>query len=78
VFTLLGTALVQLYAYKSGLWYELSPLALPVFGGAPLETYVFSVMHILYLILLYEYFCDDGSSAPKAKISARGLGTAGV
>lgn len=78
VFTLLGTALVQLYAYKSGLWYELSPLALPVFGGAPLETYVFSVLHILYLILLYEYFCDDGSSAPKAKISRRGLGAVGI
>ena len=77
-FSLLGTALIQLYAYKSGLWYELSPLALPVFGGAPLEAYLFSVLHILYLILLYEYFFDDGVSAKRTKISARGLGVVGI
>jgi hypothetical protein len=77
-FTLLGTALVQLYAYKSGLWYELSPLALPVFGGAPLETYLFSVVHILYLVLLYEYFFDDGQSVKQTKVSARSLAGLGV
>lgn len=77
-FTLLTTAIVQIYAYKSGLWFELSPLSLSVFGGAPLETYVFSVLHILYLILLYEYFFDDGTSTKQTKISARGLGMLGV
>ena len=77
-FTLLATAIIQIYAYKSGLWYELSPLSLPVFGGAPLETYLFSVFHILYFILLYEYFFDDGKSAKRTKISARGLGVVGV
>jgi hypothetical protein len=77
-FTLLITAGIQLYAYKSGLWYELSPLALPLFGGAPLETYIFSVVHILYLVLLYEYFFDDGGSVKRTKISARGLGMIGV
>ena len=76
-FTLLVTAIIQIYAYKSGLWYELSPLSLPVFGGAPLETYIFSVVHILYLILLYEYFFDDGVSAKRTKIHARGLGLIG-
>lgn len=77
-FTLLTTAMIQIYAYKSGLWYELSPLALPVFGGAPFETYLFSVLHILYLILLYEYFFDDGHSVKRTKISARGLAMVGV
>ena len=77
-FTLLATAIVQLYAYKSGLWYELSPLELPLFGGAPIESYVFSVLHILYLILLYEYFFDDGVSVKRSKISARSLGSLGV
>lgn len=77
-FTLLITAIIQIYAYKSGLWYELSPLSLPVFGGAPFETYIFSVLHILYLILLYEYFFDDGASAKRTKISARGLGVVGI
>jgi hypothetical protein len=77
-FTLLGAALLQLYAYKSGLWYELSPWALPVFGGAPLETYLFSIFHIIYFILLYEYFFDDGQSAKRSKLSARGLGMTGV
>jgi hypothetical protein len=77
-FTLLVTAIIQIYAYKSGLWYELSPLSLPVFGGAPFETYIFSVLHILYLILLYEYFFDDGLSAKRTKISARGLGILGI
>lgn len=77
-FTLLATALVQLYAYKSGLWYELSPLSLPVFGGAPLETYLFSVFHILYLVLLYEYFFDDGVSVKQTKLSARSLAGVGI
>ncbi len=77
-FTLLGTALMQLYAYKSGLWYELSPLSYSVFGGAPFEAYLFSVLHILYLILLYEYFFDDGLSAKRTKISARGLSIVGI
>lgn len=77
-FTLLATAIIQIYAYKSGLWYELSPLSLAVFGGAPLETYIFSVLHILYLILLYEYFFDDGTSTKRTKISPRGLGVLGV
>lgn len=77
-FTLLATAIIQIYAYKSGLWYELSSLSLPVFGGAPFETYIFSVLHILYLILLYEYFLDDGQSTKRTKISPRGLGILGV
>ncbi|MES2749704.1 MAG: hypothetical protein V4606_04910 [Patescibacteria group bacterium] len=77
-FTLLGTAILQLYAYKSGLWYELSPLSISILGGAPLEAYLFSVLHILYLILLYEYFFDDGVSAKRTKISARGLGIVGI
>jgi uncharacterized membrane protein YesL len=78
VFTILSAALVQLFAYKSGIWYEVSPLNLQVFGGAPVEAYLFSLVHILYFILLYEYFFDDKKSLSIYKIKARSASSLGL
>lgn len=78
LFTVLGTALIELYAYRTGVWYELSPLDVNLFGGAPLDAYIFSVVHILYFIVLYEYFLDDNKSVAPSKFASRGIALFGI
>lgn len=70
---LLVGATIQLFAYRTGLWFEMSSLNIQIFGGAPIETYLFSVLHILYLVLLYEYIVDDKRNSLQAKLPARTL-----
>jgi len=65
VFTFVVTTVVEIFAYINGLWYELSPFAIRVFGLFPLEAYVAGFAHILYFIVMYEYFFDDRESKVK-------------
>ena len=53
------TTFLEVVAYINGLWYELSPFSLRVFGLFPLESFVAAFVHILFFIVVYEYFFDD-------------------
>ncbi len=57
--TLVLTTIVEIFAYINGLWYELSPFSIRIFGLFPLEAYIAGFAHILYFIVMYEYFFDD-------------------
>lgn len=72
------TAIVQIYAYVHGLWYELAPSNTQIFGAGPLESYVFSTIFVLYCIVLYEYFFDDKSIRVKTIYVARIVGVLGA
>lgn len=58
-FTLLLTTVIEIFAYINGLWYEISPFSIRLFGLFPMEAYIASFAHILYFIVMYEYFFDD-------------------
>lgn len=58
-FTLVFTTVIEIFAYINGLWYEISPFSIRIFGLFPLEAYIASFAHILYFIVMYEYFFDD-------------------
>jgi len=74
----LATAVVQLYAYAHGLWYEIAPSNVQVFGAGPIESYIFSVTFILYMIVMYEYFFDDKTSRVRTVYVARIIGLLGI
>lgn len=76
--TVAVTAVVQIYAYIHGLWYELAPSNTMVFGSGPIESYAFSVTFILYMIVMYEYFFDDKHSRVKTTYVARILALLGI
>lgn len=63
--TLVLTTVVEIFAYINGLWYELSPFSIRIFGLFPLEAYVAGFAHILYFIVMYEYFFDDRGNKVK-------------
>jgi len=64
------TVVFQAFAYSQGIWYEVTPTNIWVFGAGPLESYVFAALLIIYFAVLYEYFFDDktnrGTSLTKA------------
>lgn len=72
------TAIVQIYAYVHGIWYELAPSNTSVFGSGPLESYVFSSVFVLYCIVLYEYFFDDKNGRVKTNYVAQIVGVLGI
>lgn len=61
--TLSVTTFFEVFAYINNLWSELSPFAVRVFGLFPLEVFLISFIHTLYLIVVYEYFFDDKKSS---------------
>jgi hypothetical protein len=63
--TLILTTVVEIFAYINGLWYEISPFNIRVFGLFPLEAYIAGFAHILYFIVMYEYFFDDRGNKVK-------------
>lgn len=57
-----ATVVMQSFAYRQGLWYEITPTNIMMFGTGPLESYVFACFLIVYFIVMYEYFFDDSYS----------------
>jgi len=57
-----ATIVIQSFAYRQGLWYEITPSHIMMFGAGPLESYVFASLLILYMVVMYEYFFDDGAA----------------
>lgn len=64
------TVVLQVFAYSQGIWYEITPTNIWVFGAGPLESYIFAAILIMYFTVMYEYFFDDktnrGTSLTKA------------
>jgi len=58
-----ATIVIQSYAYRQGLWYEITPSQLMMFGTGPIESYIFATLLIMYLVVMYEYFFDDHASS---------------
>jgi len=71
--TLFATALIELSAYTAGLWYEIDAATAFVWGGVPVASYLFSFVHVLYCIIVYEYFFDDKKSSPTTGYQKQGL-----
>lgn len=66
IMLLLTIALTVVYestAYINGIWYETSPSEWRVFGLFPVEAFVAAFSHLLYFVVLYEYFFDDRASS---------------
>ncbi len=57
-----ATVVIQSFAYRQGLWYEITPSHIMMFGAGPLESYVFASLLILYMVVMYEYFFDDSAA----------------
>ncbi|MCA9366155.1 hypothetical protein KC722_01100 [Candidatus Kaiserbacteria bacterium] len=57
-----ATMLFEAYAYTNGLWYELSPFEVRLFGLVPVEAFVAAFVHVLYFVVIYEYLFDDRKS----------------
>ena len=53
------TLFLEVIAYTNGLWYELSPSQLRLFGIIPVEALVAAFAHLLFFVVVYEYFFDD-------------------
>ena len=75
--TILGTGMIELFAYKTGIWFEVSATGTQ-FAGVPVSAYLFSVLHILYLIIVYEYFFDDGRNTGRSPFSQSMIVYAGL
>ena len=56
------TTLFEVIAYSNGLWYELAPTGIRLFGLVPLASFVAAFAHLLFYIVIYEYFFDDGKN----------------
>jgi hypothetical protein len=76
--TLFATALLELTAYTAGLWYEIDAATAFVWGGVPIASYLFSFLHVLYCIVVYEYFFDDKKTSGTANYGRQGLVLTGV
>jgi hypothetical protein len=64
--------LLQLYAYRYGLWYELSTSSVQLWR-VPLASLWFGVTLMLYYVVLYEYFFDDQKSRLRTNKIARSI-----
>lgn len=73
-----GTGLVQFFAYKQGIWYEIAPSATNLFGTGPIESYLFYCVMIFYLIITYEYFFDDAKARLRTNAVARQIALIGI
>jgi hypothetical protein len=71
--TLFATALIELSAYAAGLWYEIDAATAFVWGGVPIASYLFSFTHVLYCIVVYEYFFDDKKTSLTKSYQRSGL-----
>ncbi len=71
--TLFATALIELSAYSAGLWYEIDAATAFVWGGVPVASYLFSFVHVLYCIVVYEYFFDDKKTTLTSNYQRQGL-----
>jgi hypothetical protein len=76
--TLFVTALLELAAYTAGLWYEIDAATAFVWGGVPIASYFFSFVHVLYCIVVYEYFFDDKKTSVKGGYEQQGLALVGI
>lgn len=59
--------LFEAIAYTNGVWYELSPNELRIFGLFPVEVLIAAFTHLLYYIVVYEYFFDDKKTSLQNK-----------
>ena len=76
--TLFATALIEISAYTAGLWYEIDAATAFVWGGVPIASYLFSFVHVLYCIVVYEYFFDDKKTTPTPSYNRQGLALVGI
>lgn len=79
LFVAIGTTvLVEIFAYQNGLWYEVSPIGMVLFGLFPIEAFLAAFVHILYFIVVYEFFFDDRKTSTERTFSIetirRGVG----
>ena len=63
------TVLFEATAYINGIWYELSPSEVRVFGLFPVEAFLVAFSQVLYAVVLYEYFLDDREVSGDALVS---------
>jgi len=59
---LLGATLLlilEAFARITGSWYSVSPSVWPGWSGITIDAALFSILHTLYIVVLYEYFFDD-------------------
>lgn len=59
--------LIGVFAYINGLWFETSPTEIRIFGLVPVEALFAGFLHILFYVVLYEYFFDDRETAAVIK-----------
>ncbi|MEZ4200386.1 MAG: hypothetical protein R3B69_02220 [Candidatus Paceibacterota bacterium] len=59
------TLLLEVIAYHNGLWYELAPWHIRVFGLVPLEALIAGFFQVLFVVVAYEFWFDDGKSSQK-------------
>lgn len=57
-----ATVIIQSFAYRQGIWQEVTPTNTTMFGAGPLESYLFACLLVVYLLVMYEYFFDDSFS----------------
>lgn len=65
----LGAGLSILFegiAHIYGIWYTIGVDELRIFGLIPVEVIIASVLQLLFLVLLYELFFDDGEYTQKS------------
>ena len=72
-----GAAIFEASAYINGIWYALSPSEYRLFDLLPVEAFLAAFTHLLYFVVVYEYFIDDGTSGELRPQSLAWL-TAGV
>ncbi len=75
---LAGAALFEASAYVNGIWYSLSPSEYRLFDLIPIEAFAAAFMHLLYFVVAYEFFIDDGKSNGEIKSRSFAWLTAGM
>ena len=76
----LGVSLVlEVIAYLNGIWYEISPWGVRVFGLVPAEALLATFAHVLFLIVAYEFWFDDQKTSGAHPVHlSYGLALSGV
>lgn len=75
---LAATVVLQAFAYKQGLWYELAPSGYMFLGAGPIESYVFACLLFVYLVVMYEYFFDNQANRTRTTQKAIQIATLSV
>lgn len=69
------TILLEGVAHIYGMWYTLGVEELRLFGLIPVEVFLSSILQMLFLVLLYELFFDDGEyTAAHARVRFAAFG----